>query len=38
MLGIYNLLIKNQTPDYCANFMKKKSAIEIDELCIEEGF
>ncbi len=37
-LGIYNLLIKGQTPNYCANFMKQMNWKEIDELCLEGGF
>lgn len=37
-LGIYFLLIKNQTPEYCANFMRGKTWKEIDILCKEGGF
>ena len=37
-LGIYYLLIKKYNPYYCANFMRGKNWIEIDELCKEGGF
>ena len=37
-LGVYFLLIKKQTPEYCANFMTGKKWQEIDLLCLEGGF
>ena len=37
-LGVYYLLIKNMSPSYCANFMKKMNWKQIDKLCIEGGF
>lgn len=37
-LGMYNLLVLKNSPEYCANFMKNKSWIEIDKLCLSGGF
>lgn len=37
-LGVYNLLIKKFSPEYCANFMKGMNWKKIDELCREGGF
>ncbi len=37
-LGIFYLLLKNNDPEFCANFMKGKNWKEIDKLCIEGGF
>lgn len=37
-LGVYFLLIKEETPEYCANFMRGKSWKLIDKWCQEGGF
>jgi len=37
-LGIHFLLIKNASPEYCANFMRGKPWREIDKICRECGF
>lgn len=37
-LGLYYLLIKGETPEYSANFMKNKKWREIDKMCQEGGF
>ena len=37
-LGMYNLLVKNMPPEYCADFMKGMKWQEIDKLCNEDGF
>lgn len=37
-LGMYNLLVLDNDPEYCANFMKQMGWREIDKLCIEGGF
>lgn len=37
-LGIYYLLLKNNDPEFCANFMKGKNWKEIDKLCVEGEF
>lgn len=37
-LGIYYLLVKDKSPEYCANFMTGKDWREIDFLCKEGGF
>jgi len=37
-LGIYYLLVKLRTPEYCSNFMKNMNWREIDRLCNESGF
>ncbi len=37
-LGVYYLLIKGETPAYCAHFMTGKQWQELDKLCLEGGF
>lgn len=37
-LGMYYLLVKDKSPEYCANFMTGKNWRVIDLLCKEGGF
>lgn len=37
-LGVYFLLVKEEKPEYCANFMRGKPWQELDKLCLEGGF
>lgn len=37
-LGVYFLLVKEEKPEYCANFMRGKPWRELDKLCLEGGF
>ena len=37
-LGVYYLLFKDKSPEFCANFMRKMPWQEIDKLCKEGGF
>lgn len=37
-LGVYYLLVKLKTPEYCSNFMRDKTWVEIDRLCLEGNF